>query len=305
MISIKKVFGIFMLALLMLVMPYKVTSASVETNIKRIEEKANTIEISVDKINYEIKSFSISLKIKGDVTLDTLTWSDTLSDQSIKKNYKYNASENIIDIYITSKKNLVEYSNLKVASITVKGDGDTNYSIDSNGKFKFIYSDKNKSAEMNNLKSNNSDEFRFIKMNNIPDNDNSSEKEEDKSDGESNSTNTENNGTNNENIANNSGNKQDKDNSSNKTEEVAKNDGSNNLASSESGATNSDNNQSKDNSSGGSEDKSVAENNQSKEENLLSNQSKAKGFLWGSILVIVIILSAGIALIYNYKRKKS
>ena len=298
MISIKKVFGIFMLALLMLVMPYKVTSASVETNIKRIEEKANTIEISVDKINYEIKSFSISLKIKGDVTLDTLTWSDTLSDQSIKKNYKYNASENVIDIYITSNKNLVEYSNLKVASITVKGDGDTNYSIDSNGKFKFIYSDKNKSAEINNLKSNDSDEFKFIKANNSLDNSNNSEKEEDKLEEESNSTNI-------ENGANNSNNNQDKDMFSTKPEEVVKNDVSNSLASNESGVSNSNNNEDKDNSSTASEDKTIEDNNQNKEENLLYNETRTNRGRWVSIFVVIIIFLAGIALIYNYKKNKS
>ena len=120
--NIKKVVGLFMLSAMMIVMPYKITSASVETNIKRVEEKANTVEISVDKINYEVKSFSISLKIEGDVTLDSLTWSDTLSDKSVVKNYKYDSVENVVDIYVTSSKNLVEYSNLKVASIKVKGE---------------------------------------------------------------------------------------------------------------------------------------------------------------------------------------
>ena len=303
MIKIKKIFGIFMLALLMLVIPHKITSASVETNIKRVEEKANTIEISVDKINYEIKSFSISLKIKGDVTLDALTWSDTLSDESIRKNYKYNSSENIIDIYVTSNKNLVEYSNLKVASITVKGEADTNYSIDSNGKFKFIYSDKNKSSEISNLKSNNNDEFKFIKTNNTPDNGDNSEKEEDKVEGGNNSSNTGNNTNNSGNIENNSGSNEDKDKTSTKTEEVAKNDASSSLASSETGTNNSNSNEAKDKSSTDSGDKDIDNSNQNKEENLSSNKSGTKWILWGSIFIVLIILSAGIALIYNYKKK--
>lgn len=157
--NIKKVVGLFMLAAMMIVMPYKTTSALVETNIKRVEEKANTVEISLDKINYEVKSFSLSLKIEGDVTLDTLTWSDTLNDKSVVKNYKYDSVENVVDIYVTSSKNLVEYSNLKVASIKVKGEMDTNYNINGKGKFKFIYSDKNKEGEMDNLPSNSNEEF--------------------------------------------------------------------------------------------------------------------------------------------------
>ncbi|MFR5172628.1 MAG: hypothetical protein ACLTD6_15760, partial [Clostridium paraputrificum] len=185
--NIKKVVGLFMLSAMMIVMPYKITSASVETNIKRVEEKANTVEISVDKINYEVKSFSISLKIEGDVTLDSLTWSDTLSDKSVVKNYKYDSVENVVDIYVTSSKNLVEYSNLKVASIKVKGEMNANYNINGKGKFKFIYSDKNKDGEMNNLPSNSNEEFKFIKASNVPDNDNNLGQDEEKPGNDSNS----------------------------------------------------------------------------------------------------------------------
>ena len=167
--NIKKIVGIFMLSAMMLTVPSTITSASVETNIKRVEEKANTIEISVDKINYEVKSFSLSLKIDGDVKLDSLKWSDDLSDSSIRKNYKYNNAENIVDIYVTSSKNLVEYSNLNVASITVKSEMDTTFDIKNNGEFKFIYSDKNKEGKMANLQSNSDEAFRFIKVGNIPD----------------------------------------------------------------------------------------------------------------------------------------
>ena len=56
-----------------------------------------------------------------------------------------------MDIYVTSSKNLVEYSNLKVASIKVKGEMDANYNISGKGKFKFIYSDKNRDGEMDSL----------------------------------------------------------------------------------------------------------------------------------------------------------
>ena len=77
-----------------------------------------------------------------------------------------------MDIYVTSSKNLVEYSNLKVASIKVKGEMDANYNISGKGKFKFIYSDKNRDGEMDSLPSNNNEEFKFIKASNVPDNDN-------------------------------------------------------------------------------------------------------------------------------------
>ena len=38
--NIKKIVGLFMLSAMMIVMPYKITSASVETNIKKSRRKS-------------------------------------------------------------------------------------------------------------------------------------------------------------------------------------------------------------------------------------------------------------------------
>lgn len=280
--NIKKVVGLFMLSAMMVVMPYKITSASVETNIKRVEEKANTVEISVDKINYEVKSFSLSLKIEGDVTLDSLTWSDTLSDKSVVKNYKYDSVENVVDIYVTSSKNLVEYSNLKVASIKVKGEMNANYNINGKGKFKFIYSDKNKDAEMNNLPSNSNEEFKFIKASNVPDNDNNLEQDEEKPGNDSNSGQD--------------GEKPGNDSNLGQGEEKPEND-YNQDKEENSTDSNEESNESLEN--GDSNDDS------NNKEDASSNEVETSDNLLRNIFIALLVLSGGVILIYNFKKRKA
>ena len=280
--NIKKVVGLFMLSAMMIVMPYKITSASVETNIKRVEEKANTVEISVDKINYEVKSFSISLKIEGDVTLDSLTWSDTLSDKSVVKNYKYDSVENVVDIYVTSSKNLVEYSNLNVASIKVKGEINANYNINGKGKFKFIYSDKNKDGEMNNLPSNSNEEFKFIKASNVPDNDNNLGQDEEKPGNDSNSGQD--------------GEKPGNDNNLGQGEEKPEND-YNQDKEENSTDSNEESNESLEN--GDSNDDS------NNKEDASSNEVETSDNLLRNIFIALLVLSGGVILIYNFKKRKA
>nr|WP_304284480.1 hypothetical protein [Clostridium paraputrificum] len=280
--NIKKVVGLFMLSAMMVVMPYKITSASVETNIKRVEEKANTVEISVDKINYEVKSFSLSLKIEGDVTLDSLTWSDTLSDKSVVKNYKYDSVENVVDIYVTSSKNLVEYSNLKVASIKVKGEMNANCNINGKGKFKFIYSDKNKDGEMNNLPSNSNEEFKFIKASNVPDNDNNLEQDEEKPGNDSNSGQD--------------GEKPGNDSNLGQGEEKPEND-YNQDKEENSTDSNEESNESLEN--GDSNDDS------NNKEDASSNEVETSDNLLRNIFIALLVLSGGVILIYNFKKRKA
>ncbi|MDU4939084.1 MAG: hypothetical protein E6X34_11570 [Clostridium sp.] len=281
--NIKKVVGLFMLSAMMIVMPYKITSASVETNIKRVEEKANTVEISVDKINYEVKSFSLSLKIDGDVTLDSLTWSDTLSDKSVVKNYKYDSVENVVDIYVTSSKNLVEYSNLKVASIKVKGEMDANYNISGNGKFKFIYSDKNKDGEMNNLPSNSNEEFKFIKASNVPDKDDNSGQDEEKPGNDNNDLGQD-------------GEKPGNDNNLGQGEEKPEND-YNQDKEENSTDSNEGSNESLEN-----DDSNDDSNNK---EDASSNEVETSDNLLRNIFIALIVLSGGVILIYNFKKRKA
>lgn len=276
--NIKKIVGLFMLSAMMIVMPYKITSASVETNIKRVEEKANTVEIYVDKINYEVKSFSLSLKIDGDVTLDSLTWSDTLSDKSVVKNYKYDSVENVVDIYVTSSKNLVEYGNLKVASIKVKGEMNANYNINGKGKFKFIYSDKNKDGEMDSLPSNNNEEFKFIKASNGQDNDNNLGQDGEKPENDSNSG-----------------------------QDGEKPGTDNNLGQDEENPDN-DNSQDKDENSNDSNEEpneSLENNDLNNKEDASSNEVETSDNLLKNIFIVLIVLSGGVILIYNFKKRKA
>ena len=170
--NIKKIIGLCLVSSMLVISHAKVTFAAIETNLKRVEEKVNTIDISIDKFNYEAKSFQLELKLEGDVSLDTLTWNEALNDSNIKKTYKYDEKANTINIYVTSQSKLVKYSNLSVCTIKVKGELDTTYDIKSNGTFKFIYSDKNKEGEIVSLPSDSTDGFKYLAKANTPEEDN-------------------------------------------------------------------------------------------------------------------------------------
>lgn len=143
------------------------TTSSIDgTNLERVQEEVNKVDIAVDKFNYETKSFQLELAIEGDVKLKEFTWSDALSSNDIKKNYIYDESSNTIKIYVTSKKNLVEFSKLEVGTLEVEGEMDTTFNIKSNGVFKYIYSNKNKEGKIDALVSNNEDTFNFVENKN-------------------------------------------------------------------------------------------------------------------------------------------
>lgn len=101
--------------------------ASIESNatenigLNRNFTNGDSIEVSVDNVNSIVTSFQLSLKLQGDVKLNTIVWDDRIKNEA-KANYKYNTTENVVDIYVTSKLNLVnEKGSLVIGTLKVEG----------------------------------------------------------------------------------------------------------------------------------------------------------------------------------------
>ncbi|MEG0295255.1 MAG: hypothetical protein RR620_00970 [Clostridium sp.] len=100
---------------------------SIESNatenivLNRNFTNGDSVEVSVDNVNSIVTSFQLSLKLQGDVKLNTIVWDDQIKNEA-KANYKYNTTENVVDIYVTSKLNLVnEKGSLVIGTLKVEG----------------------------------------------------------------------------------------------------------------------------------------------------------------------------------------
>lgn len=94
-----------------------------ELNRTKVDE--NTVSLKLENVEHIIKSFSLTVKLEGDVTLDKVNFSKELEEKG-KVNYKYDKEKKIINIYVTSKENLVSKNGtINIGTIDVKGkDGD-------------------------------------------------------------------------------------------------------------------------------------------------------------------------------------
>ncbi|MDU1312915.1 MAG: hypothetical protein E6940_02505 [Clostridium septicum] len=156
--------------------PVRSVSASTGIVLERVEKEANVVEVSIDNFNYEAKSFQLELKIVGDVTLADLKWSEALNKSVVNKNYIYNKDKNTINIYVTSKENLVEFSKLPVCTLTVNGEANTTYNIVSGKSFKYIYSNKNKEGKIDEIPSDSEVNFNYVYKDNNTEKPDGSEK---------------------------------------------------------------------------------------------------------------------------------
>ena len=94
-----------------------------ELNRTKVDE--NTVSLKLENVEHIIKSFSLTVKLEGDVELDKVNFSKELEEKG-KVNYKYDKEKKIINIYVTSKENLVSKNGtINIGTIDVKGkDGD-------------------------------------------------------------------------------------------------------------------------------------------------------------------------------------
>ncbi|AIY84413.1 hypothetical protein [Clostridium baratii] len=94
-----------------------------ELNRTKVDE--NTVSLKLENVEHIIKSFSLTVKLEGDVELDKVNFSKELEEKG-KVNYKYDKEKKIINIYVTSKENLVSKNGtINIGTIDIKGkDGD-------------------------------------------------------------------------------------------------------------------------------------------------------------------------------------
>ncbi len=102
-----------------------------ELNRTKVDE--NTVSLKLENVEHIIKSFSLTVKLDGDVEFDKINFSKELKENG-KVNYKYDKEKKIINIYVTSKENLVSKNGtINIGTIDVKGkDGDI-YNVSLNG----------------------------------------------------------------------------------------------------------------------------------------------------------------------------
>lgn len=94
-----------------------------ELNRTKVDE--NTVSLKLENVQHIIKSFSLTVKLDGDVELDKINFSNELKEKG-KVNYKYDKEKKIINIYVTSKENLSSKNGtINIGTIDIKGkDGD-------------------------------------------------------------------------------------------------------------------------------------------------------------------------------------
>ena len=134
-----------------------------ELNRTKVDE--NTVSLKLENVEHIIKSFSLTVKLDGDVELDKINFSKELKEKG-KVNYKYDKEKKIINIYVTSKENLVSKNGtINIGIVDVKGkDGDIyNVSLNSiTGKSIFKGVDNTeKKIEINNGKLTGDKEFVY------------------------------------------------------------------------------------------------------------------------------------------------
>ena len=101
-----------------------------ELNRTKVDE--NTVSLKLENVEHIIKSFSLTVKLEGDVTLDKVNFSKELEEKG-KVNYKYDKEKKIINIYVTSKENLVSKNGtINIGTVDVKGKNGDIYNVSLN-----------------------------------------------------------------------------------------------------------------------------------------------------------------------------
>lgn len=98
-----------------------IAKADSAISLNRIQTEHDSIEISMDNVESIVNSFQVSLKIEGSAKLLDIEWSDNIKENA-RANFKYNKDDNVVDIYVTSKENLVSQDGeLVLGTLKVEG----------------------------------------------------------------------------------------------------------------------------------------------------------------------------------------
>ena len=116
-----------------LVSSYSINAYAKEMlEINRTKVDENTVSLKLENVEHIIKSFSLTVKLDGDVELDKINFSKELKEKG-KVNYKYDKEKKIINIYVTSKENLVSKNGtINIGTVDVKGKDGAIYNVSLN-----------------------------------------------------------------------------------------------------------------------------------------------------------------------------
>lgn len=96
-------------------LPVQATN-NTELTIAQADEE-NKLSLSLSGVS-DIYSLSLNLAIEGNVRLMNIQPSEALLVKGARLNYKYDEVNNTVDIYVTSKQNVVENGNVSLGTIT-------------------------------------------------------------------------------------------------------------------------------------------------------------------------------------------
>ena len=109
------------------VTPASADTFGVKLNRQLIDGK--TMKLLLEDVSLIAKAYQISLKINGNVKLDTLNFSNA-GNSEVNSRYVYHENTNEVDIYVTSTKSLLdENNNLDIGSMTLLGTVGENFDV--------------------------------------------------------------------------------------------------------------------------------------------------------------------------------
>lgn len=121
-VNIKKFVNVLSVAgLLAVTVVTPASTEMVEVKLSRQQINGKKMQLLLEDVDLIAKAYQISLKINGNVKLDTLNFSHA-GKSDVTSTYVYDEATNEVDIYVTSTKSLLdENDNLNIGSMTLNG----------------------------------------------------------------------------------------------------------------------------------------------------------------------------------------
>lgn len=125
----KSIIGSILLTAFLIINSSFLTYANTNYTLNRVQLENNQVEISIDSVDSIVTAFQLSLKLEGNIKLDKINWDKNLESKSIIK-YKYDKNNNILNIYVTSKENIVNIKGeILIGTLSLIGEDNQKFNI--------------------------------------------------------------------------------------------------------------------------------------------------------------------------------
>ena len=137
-----------------------------EVKLNRKLVKENTLQLYLEDVNALAKAYQISLKINGNVKLDTIKMANS-ANSDIQTNYVYHEDSNEIDVYVTSTASLLdENDDIDIGTLSVKGTAGESFNVVPVENSLKIVTEANKEHVLNGVEATGSSDFIVSDANN-------------------------------------------------------------------------------------------------------------------------------------------